>query len=108
VNRAERLAALQLEADRAKARLDHLDKCLAGDPDAWLGIVERLPDTVAEVVVDKLLAEVRQQAATFATIVRTIETLTQEEQRPEANAEDELVKRRKDREAARRQAAGSP
>jgi len=107
MNRAERLAALQLEADRAKWRLDQLDRQLRGDPDAWIKIIECMPDTVAEVVVDKLLAEVRQQAATFATIVRTIETLTAEEQAPQANAEDELVKRRQEREAARRRSSAT-
>jgi hypothetical protein len=46
-------------------RMEHLDKTLQGDADAWLGILERLPDGYAEVVILAPLAEVRQQGAAF-------------------------------------------
>lgn len=78
MTRAERLRA-DLEVDklagipRALAeemcltleRMEHLDKTLQGDADAWLGILGRLPEGYAEVVILAPLAEVRQQGAAF-------------------------------------------
>lgn len=71
----ERQAALETEAMRIKARLDQLARQLDGDPAAWLSIIERMPPTVAEVVIDKALAEARQQALALATITKTLATL---------------------------------
>jgi hypothetical protein len=106
--RAERLAALEVEADRLKERLDVLDRQLQGDPDAWLQLTVRMPDTVAEVYVDKLLGEARQQALAYATLVRTIDQLAGEggEEKPQSQ-EDDLVKRRQEREAARKAAVAA-
>jgi hypothetical protein len=72
VNPAERLAALEVEADRLKSRLDTFARQIDGDQDAWLSIVEQMPPTVAEVVVDKILAEARQTALAYNTVVRTL------------------------------------
>lgn len=106
--RTERLAWLEVEAERIKERLDRLDRDLQGHPDAWLEIQLRMPPTVAEVMVDKLLSEARQQATTLATVVKTIEALSGEgEQEKPQSREDDLVQRRKDREAERaKKAAG--
>lgn len=98
---AERIAALELEADRTKERLDNLDRSLRGDPDAWLTLLERLPDTVAEIVVDKVLAEARQQALALATITKTLAGLSAE--MPAAatvDPADELKRKRAERLAA--------
>lgn len=72
MNAAERLAALEIEADRLKARLDTFARQIDGDQDAWLSIVEQMPPTVAEVIVDKILAEARQTALAYNTVVRTL------------------------------------
>jgi hypothetical protein len=98
----ERRRALEVEADRLKARLDKLDAYLAGDQDAWISITVRMPETVAEVTVDKALAEARQYALAYATVVKTIATLGEEESAPAASPEDALAARRKEREDARR------
>jgi len=106
MTRAERLAHLEVEAERLKERLDVLDRQIQGDPDAWLQIQLRMPDTVAEVFVDKLLAEARQQALAYATIVRTIEQLAGEQGAGNTvSPEDELEQRRREREAERQAAA---
>jgi hypothetical protein len=72
MNAAERRTALELEADRIKARLDQLNDQINGNP-AWLDFAVNLPETVAEVTVDKVLAEARQQALALATIVKTLD-----------------------------------
>ena len=105
---AAMIEALEIEADRIKERLDNLDRQIQGDPDAWLQIQLRMPDTVAEVYVDKALSEARQQALALATIAKSLASLAGEgEQEQEANAEDELVKRRQEREAERAKIAAS-
>lgn len=70
---AERRAALELEAERIIGRLAELAKDIEGTSDSWLGIQERLGGDVAEVVINKPLAEARQQAATLAGIIRTLD-----------------------------------
>jgi hypothetical protein len=101
---AERRLALELEADRIKVRLDRLNASLEGDQDAWLSIQMRMPETVAEVVVDKLLSEARQQALALATIVKALDgtTATEAPAKPGADPADEM---RKKREQKRREAA---
>lgn len=100
---AERVAALQLEATRLKTRLDRMELQLAGDEDAWFHITQRMPDTVAEVTVDKVLAEARQTALALATITKTLVQLG-EVGAPAASAEDELEQRRAERKAQRKNA----
>lgn len=99
---AERKAALETEATRIKARLDMLERQLAGQQDAWVHLLLNLPETVAEVTVDKALAEARQQALALATITKTLASLGEAEAAPGASVEDELTAARKAREAARR------
>lgn len=94
---AERRAALELEATRIKARLDELAKQIDGDPSAWLKIQERLGGDVAEVLIDKPLAEARQQATTLAGIVRALDGTAPAEaggKAPSADPGDEFSKRR--------------
>jgi hypothetical protein len=102
MNREDMIKALETEADRIKERLDNLDDQIQGRADAWLEIQLRMPPTVAEVLVDKLLSEARQQALALTTITKALDALAGEgEKRQESNPEDELVARRKEREAER-------
>lgn len=94
----DRIAALKLEFDRLKERADQLDRQLQGHPDAWLDIQLRMPDTVAEVYVDKPLAEARQTSLAMATVLKALTALTGEDAKPaSADPMDELRKRREER-----------
>lgn len=94
---ADRVAALELEFDRLKERADYLDRSLQGHPDAWLEIVARMPPTVAEVVVDRMLSEARQGALAMATIAKTLAGLKVEEAAPAvADPLDMIAQRRAD------------
>lgn len=108
MNRAERIAALELEAERLKARLDTLERQIAGDSDAWLQITTKVADTVAEVYVDKVLAEARQHALAYATVLSTLDRLSGQVQEvaPAPDVADEVAKRRADRLAAARASSG--
>lgn len=102
---AERIAALQVEADRLKVRLDQFERQLSGDPDAWLQIVTLMPPTVAEVQVDKVLAEARQTALAYTTVVKTLTLLGDGVgELPAANPLDEIERKREERK--QRKAAG--
>ena len=98
----ERKRALEVECDRTKARLDKIEAYLAGDQDAWIAITVRLPETVAEVTVDKAIDSARQLALALATMTKTLATLGEESAPAGVSVEDDLEQRRKDREAARR------
>lgn len=103
---AERIAALQVEAERLKARLDQFERQLSGDPGAWLTLVTLMPDTVAEVQVDKVLAEARQTALAYTTVVKTLTLLGDGVgEVPAANPLDEIERKREDRKR-RKLAAG--
>ncbi len=98
---AERVAALELEFVRLKERADYLDRSLQGHPDAWLEIVARMPPTVAEVVVDRVLSEARQGALAMATIAKTLAAIKVEEKGAAvADPLDEIKKKREDNERA--------
>ena len=102
---AERRAALELEFVRLKERQDQLALVLAGDPAAWLTIVERMPDSVGEVTLDKAVAEARQGALAMATILKTLEATAGESAAPAtpvSSPADEvrLARERKLKEAA--------
>ncbi len=115
--RAERLAAdlkvdtlsgsaraLAEEAVLTVGRLEHLDRVLQGDADAWLDIVTRMPPTVAEVVISAPLAEARQQAMALKGLLSELAKLTgQEVAAPVASKADELKAQRDKR---RREAGG--
>jgi hypothetical protein len=107
VTPAERRAALELEYDRLKERQDQLALVLAGDPAAWLRIVERMPDSVGEVTLDKAVAEARQGALAMATIVKTLDGAAKEDAPAVKAADpgDEFARRRADRQRAAQQAA---
>lgn len=60
------------EAVLITERLENLDAQLQGDPAAWFGIASRMPETVAEVTVDRALTEARQQALALATVLKTL------------------------------------
>lgn len=96
---AERIEALMVEFDRLKERQDHLDRVLQGDPSAWVQIIERLPDHVAEVTLDKPVGEARQGALAMTAIVKTLATLIDEgtavpDADPLAKLEDEVARKR--------------
>jgi hypothetical protein len=75
MERNARVLALKTEASRLKDRLDTMQRQIEGDQDAWWHITTNLPETVAEVTVDKVLAEARQTALTLATVIKTLEVL---------------------------------
>lgn len=118
--RADRLAAdlkldtltgmprvLAEEACRIVTRLDRLHEQLEGDPGAWFGIIETLPDTIAEVTVDKALAEARQQATTLTGVLTRLAALLGEAPAvPVASPADEIraARERRKEEAARKAA----
>jgi hypothetical protein len=100
VNRKARILALETEAQRLKDRLDILNRQIEGDQDAWWRITTHMPETVAEVTVDKVLAEARQYALALATVAKTLDALEgaeQEEQKPAADVADEMKARREQR-----------
>lgn len=103
---AERRAALELEADRVKARLDELDRQINGDP-AWLDFAVNLPETVAEVTVDRLLSEARQQALALATIVRVLDGTASKNEVPAVGTDPADEVKRKREEKMRQAAQGS-
>lgn len=96
MNRAQRIAALETELVRLKERLDVMDRQIGGDQDAWWRITTNLPETVAEVTVDKVLAEARQHALALATVIKTLDALEGEtaQEQPKSDAADEVKKRR--------------
>jgi hypothetical protein len=101
---AERRAWLVTEAGRLKERLDRLNLQLQGDPDAWLEIVQRMPPDVAEVTVDKPLAEARQTALALATVVKTLDGTATGEEAP-GKSEDPADEIQRKREEKRKEAA---
>jgi hypothetical protein len=95
MNREERIEHLRVEAERLRDRLNVMNAQIDGDQDAWLHLTTKMPDTVAEVYVDKVLAEARQHALAYATVVKTLESLEgAAEQAPAVDVADEMAKRR--------------
>jgi hypothetical protein len=88
VNRAQRILALNTEAERIKERLDVLERQIGGDQDAWWVITTNMPETVAEVNVRPVLAEARQQALALATVVKTLTALEAAEDAPASSGAD--------------------
>lgn len=71
---AERV--LIVEACRIVDRLDKLDALIAGDAEQWIDIIEtRGNPEVAEVVINKPLAEARQQALALKQIFTELRQL---------------------------------
>lgn len=90
------------EACRIADRLDRLDAFLCGRQDAWLRFHARNEDgSVVRVVVDRALAEARQQADTLRGIVADLARKgARATDEPEASGSDELERRRSERRAA--------
>lgn len=87
--------ALAEEACLVLERLEHLDRTLQGDPDAWFQIVARMPPTVAEVVVNAPLAEARQQGLALKGLLSEYAKLQGVEvPAPPASASDDLAAKR--------------
>ena len=102
MDQTQRIAALQVEFERLKERADHLDRLLQGHSDAWINIVRLMPSDVAEVTLDKPVAEARQTALAMATIVKALANLTSEEAKPEEMDPLAKILKNKDELAARR------
>lgn len=100
----ERRAALELEFARLKRRQDELERVLSGDADAWLSIVERMPDSVGEVTLDKAVGEARQGALAMASILKTLDG-TEKAEAPAAPASTPADEMKKRREAKLKEAA---
>lgn len=99
-------AALVLleEACRLADRLDRLDDFLRGHEDSWMKFHARNEDgSIVEVVVDKALAEARQQQVSLKQVVAELRQVTGKGQpQSQGGGSDDLASRR----AARRKAAG--
>lgn len=79
-------------------RMEQLDKTLQGDADAWLNVLDRMPEGYAEVVINAPLAEVRQQGAAFKALAAEFAKQTGEQAAaPAASKADELAQRRNER-----------
>lgn len=110
MERNARVLALKTEAARLKERLDTMQRQIEGDEDAWWHITTNLPETVAEVTVDKVLAEARQTALALATVIKTLDALEagqkQTPAHPAADPADEVkaARERKLKEARARAA----
>lgn len=82
-------------------RMEQLDKTLQGDADTWLGVLDRLPEGYAEVVINAPLAEVRQQGAAFKALAAEFAKATSGEQAtPAASTSDDLATAREARKRA--------
>lgn len=102
-----RRAALELEFERLKQRADTYERMLAGSEDEWLQVQIRLGGEVAEVTLDKTLAEARQNALAMATILRALDGAKVEASAaPAADPSDEIGRRREARLKEAQQAAG--
>jgi cell division septum initiation protein DivIVA len=110
MERNARVLALKTEASRLKERLDTMQRQIEGDQDAWWHITTNLPESVAEVVVDKVLAEARQTALALATVVKTLDALEVGKDQTPANpvvdpADEVKAARERKLESARARAA---
>jgi hypothetical protein len=93
------------EGCRIADRLDRMDDLLRGREDAWFRFYSKADDgTVVRVVIDRALAEARQQADTLRGIVAdlTKKVAAKVPEEREASGSDDLAKLR----AERRKAAG--
>lgn len=91
--------ALAEEACLVLGRLENLERQLSGDPDAWFGIVSRMPEGAVEVVVNAPLAEARQQGLALKGLLAELGKLTGVETPAvvPVSRTDELRKRREER-----------
>lgn len=91
------------EACRITDRCDRVDSFLRGHADSWMKFHARVDDgSVVEVVIDKALAESRQQALALKALVAELRASRGKvaEPKPEASRRDELARRREERRKA--------
>lgn len=89
---------LALEACRIVDRLERLDDFLRGREDAWLKFHARNEDgSIVEVVVDKALAEARQQAIALKQIVSELRQSAPAKPQTGGSVLDQLAARRANR-----------
>jgi hypothetical protein len=99
--------ALAEEACRIKARLDRLDQLIEGDEADWFGLRrDAAHEDVAEVTINRPLAEARQQALALRAVLAELRAVQGkvEPEAPSVDPADELAKARQ----AKRAAAGAP
>lgn len=111
MERNARVLALKTEASRLKERLDVMQRQIEGDQDAWWRITTNLPESVAEVTVDKVLAEARQTALALATVVKTLDAMEAGQEQapahPVVDPADEVKAAREKKLAEARKRAGA-
>jgi hypothetical protein len=111
MERNARVLALKTELGRLKDRLDTMNRQIEGDADAWWHITTNMPETVAEVTVDKVLAEARQTALALATVVKTLDALEVDKEQtpasPVVDPADEVKAARERKLAEARKRAGA-
>lgn len=88
--------ALAEEATRMKHRLDKIEDLLTGKQE-WVELLVRTPDTVAEIVLDKPIAEARQLALALGTTLKTLAGMDVEVAEKPADVADEMAERRRRR-----------
>lgn len=89
--------ALADEAVLILGRLETLEAQLAGDPDAFWKIRQRVPDVV-EIQVTQPMQEARQQGLALARVLDLLVKLTGKEvEAPAGDFADELARRRQER-----------
>jgi len=95
------VAALTEEACRIKERLDRLEAIISGTDPGWMDI--QLTDGTLEVIVNRPLAEARQQALALRAILaelRAIQGGKTEPAAPAVDVADELGRAREAKRAA--------
>ncbi len=88
--------ALLTEACRIVDRLDKLDELISGDAETWIDIIAARADPeIAEITINKPLAEARQQATTLKQILAELtKARGQAAGDEEGGEDDELAARR--------------
>jgi hypothetical protein len=91
---------LLAEACRMADRLEQMDRLLRGDIATWAEITDDYGadgKRVTRVVLDDVLGEARQQAATYRQLITTLKLGTAVERATERGSLDQLAARRRDR-----------
>lgn len=88
--------ALAEEACRMKHRLDTIEDLLTGGQE-WVDLLVKTPDTVAEVTVDKPIAEARQLALALGATLKTLAGMDAQATQAPADVADEVAERREEK-----------
>lgn len=97
--------ALAEEIVRTKHRLDTVDDLLTGKQE-WVDLLVRTPDTVAEIVLDKPIAEARALMLAMANAMKTLAAMQPDQAQVVVDVADEMAKKRAER-LAQARASGS-